>query len=184
MIKSFASYSFEPESGAYHVRHRVYQPDVAWLQRDPLKYLDGPNFYWYANGNPASPVDPAGTATCGECIGECLARCLAGPSACPTICRTRCIWPCLWAPWEPKCSPGSRRSHFFTALCTFPDTLECRCLTFPLVRECYGTCTYYVVQTCRWRPWDGYDYRDPSYSEMWFDGGVNCVTPCIRNTFN
>jgi len=42
----FCGYRFDPESGLYHVRRRVYHPTLGrWLQRDPLGYVDGMGLY-------------------------------------------------------------------------------------------------------------------------------------------
>ena len=57
----FCGYRFDPESGLYHVRRRVYHPTLGrWLQRDPLGYVDGMGLYEYVGGRPAFAPDPSG----------------------------------------------------------------------------------------------------------------------------
>ena len=60
----FCGYRFDPESGLYHVRHRVYHPTLGrWLQRDPLGYVDGMGLYEYCQGGPGSATDPSGLSS-------------------------------------------------------------------------------------------------------------------------
>ena len=57
----FCGYRFDPESGLYHVRHRMYHPTLGrWLGRDPLGYVDGTSLYEYCGDSPASVTDPLG----------------------------------------------------------------------------------------------------------------------------
>lgn len=57
----FAGYYRDDETGLYHVRHRMYHPQLGrWLQRDPAGYVDGLNLYEYVGGNPIGAVDPSG----------------------------------------------------------------------------------------------------------------------------
>src|SRR5262245_48567496 len=42
----FAGYRYNSESGMYQVRNREYHPTLGrWVQRDPLRYVDGSNLY-------------------------------------------------------------------------------------------------------------------------------------------
>jgi len=60
----FAGYRFDPESGLYHVRFRMYHPTLGrWLQRDPLGYIDGLNLYQGMLSNPLYGSDPTGLDT-------------------------------------------------------------------------------------------------------------------------
>jgi len=57
----FAGYSYDNETGLYHVRHRMYSPTLArWLQRDPAGYVAGMNVYTYGGNSPTSVHDPFG----------------------------------------------------------------------------------------------------------------------------
>ena len=54
----FCGYRFDPESGLYHVRHRMYHPTLGrWLQRDPLGYVDGMSLYEYVRSAPGLTTD-------------------------------------------------------------------------------------------------------------------------------
>ena len=57
----FAGYLFDGDAEGYIVRHRVYMPQLGWLQRDPLGYADGASLYGYCVGWPSNRMDPAGT---------------------------------------------------------------------------------------------------------------------------
>jgi RHS repeat-associated protein len=58
----FCGYRYDPETGLYHVRNRMYHPMLGrWLQRDPIEYKDGMNLYGYGMGNPVNRLDPQGT---------------------------------------------------------------------------------------------------------------------------
>ncbi len=57
----FCGYRHDPETGLYHVRHRMYHPTLGrWLQRDPLGYVDGMSLYEYAVSAPTVALDPLG----------------------------------------------------------------------------------------------------------------------------
>jgi len=57
----YCGYRFDPDTGLYHVRFRVYHPTLGrWLQRDPLGYADGMNLYQYVRSGPAHRLDPLG----------------------------------------------------------------------------------------------------------------------------
>jgi RHS repeat-associated protein len=48
-------------AGLYHVRHRVYDPELGrWTRRDPIGYVDGVGLYEYARGIPNARVDSSG----------------------------------------------------------------------------------------------------------------------------
>jgi RHS repeat-associated protein len=50
-------------------RNRTYDPKHGrWLQRDPEEYIDGMNFYLYANANPVLLTDPLGLMSRDEFI--------------------------------------------------------------------------------------------------------------------
>ena len=57
----YAGYRYEQATGLYHIRHRVYQPELGcWVQRDPLEYEVGLNLYCYVRNMPPSRLDPTG----------------------------------------------------------------------------------------------------------------------------
>ncbi len=57
----YAGYRFDPETGLYHVRNRMYHPTLGrWLQRDPIGYVDGMNLYEYVRSSPVDHADPQG----------------------------------------------------------------------------------------------------------------------------
>jgi len=54
-------YVFNPETKAYKVRFRDYEPVLGrWWQRDPAGYVDGGSLYEYCNGAPVGQLDPSG----------------------------------------------------------------------------------------------------------------------------
>ena len=57
----YAGYQFDPATEQYHVRHRVYSPEMGrWTRRDPLGYLDGMGLLQYCSARPLTEVDPTG----------------------------------------------------------------------------------------------------------------------------
>ena len=57
----FAGYYRDSETGLYHVRNRMYHPNLGlWLQRDPLGYVDGMSLYEYCASRPIVSRDPYG----------------------------------------------------------------------------------------------------------------------------
>ena len=57
----YAGYRWDPETGLYHVRNRMYAPHLGrWMQRDPAGYAAGEDMYLYGGGNPLMFVDPRG----------------------------------------------------------------------------------------------------------------------------
>jgi len=57
----YCGYRYDPETGLYHVRNRIYDPLTGrWLQRDPAGYVDGSHLYQYGASRPAGAVDPWG----------------------------------------------------------------------------------------------------------------------------
>jgi len=61
----FAGYRYDPETGLYHVRYRMYHPTLGrWLQRDPVGYADGMGLYEYVGGTPATALDANGLERC------------------------------------------------------------------------------------------------------------------------
>ena len=55
----YCGYLFDTETGLYHVRRRMYHPTLGrWLQRDPLRYVDGMSLYEYVMSLPTEEADP------------------------------------------------------------------------------------------------------------------------------
>jgi RHS repeat-associated protein len=53
-------------AGLYHVRHRVYDPELGrWTRRDPLGYVDGENLFQYVRAMAMIGTDPDGRLTWG-----------------------------------------------------------------------------------------------------------------------
>ena len=60
----YCGYRYDPETGLYHVRNRMYQPLLGrWMQRDPAQYSDSMNIYQNTHGNPFIGTDPFGLWT-------------------------------------------------------------------------------------------------------------------------
>ena len=54
----YAGYRYEQATAVYHIRHRVYQPDLgSWTQRDPIGPLGGINVYRYISSAPLIQTD-------------------------------------------------------------------------------------------------------------------------------
>ncbi len=59
----YAGYQFDPATEQYHVRHRVYSPEMGrWTRRDPIGYVDGMGLYEYVAGRPVTHSDVHGLA--------------------------------------------------------------------------------------------------------------------------
>jgi RHS repeat-associated protein len=57
----YAGYQWDQVARAYHVRYRVYLPEIGrWTRRDPLGYVDGGNLFAYVRGRPSKYLDPLG----------------------------------------------------------------------------------------------------------------------------
>jgi RHS repeat-associated protein len=57
----YAGYHWDSAGSLYHVRYRVYRPDLGrWMQRDPIAYIDGMNLYQYASSKANILVDSLG----------------------------------------------------------------------------------------------------------------------------
>jgi RHS repeat-associated protein len=62
--KGYAGYEHDRAINAYHVRHRVYMPEIGrWSRRDPLGYVDGMGLYEYVKSQSIQFVDPFGQQT-------------------------------------------------------------------------------------------------------------------------
>jgi RHS repeat-associated protein len=57
----YAGYQWDQVARAYHVRYRVYLPEIGrWTRRDPLGYVGGVNLLSYVRSQPVGRVDPSG----------------------------------------------------------------------------------------------------------------------------
>jgi RHS repeat-associated protein len=60
----YSGYRWDPESGAYDVRHRVYWWHLGrWGHWDRIVYGDGMNLYAFVSASPGNKVDPFGLET-------------------------------------------------------------------------------------------------------------------------
>jgi len=74
----YCGYRFDPETGLYHVRHRMYHPTLGrWMQRDPSGYRDGLSLYEYVGSQAPSIPDPSGLAGGGRWQKACCVKRLA-----------------------------------------------------------------------------------------------------------
>jgi len=75
--KGYAGYEYDHSVVAYHVRHRVYVPEIGrWTKRDPLGYVDGMSVYEYVGAMIVRAVDRSGTLKyCLDCIGMPICGC-------------------------------------------------------------------------------------------------------------
>jgi RHS repeat-associated protein len=58
----YASYRYDQATRLYHIRHRVYQPELGcWVQRDPIGYRRKDfSLYRYVGNSPLTQTDPTG----------------------------------------------------------------------------------------------------------------------------
>jgi|GEM_PF-4610643 len=57
----YAGYQWDDTINAYHVRHRVYMPEIGrWTRRDPIGYLVGNATFQYVEATPLVSNDPLG----------------------------------------------------------------------------------------------------------------------------
>jgi RHS repeat-associated protein len=57
----YAGYQWDQTAGAYHVRYRVYLPEIGrWTRRDPIGYRSHPNLYANVFCAPFAYTDPTG----------------------------------------------------------------------------------------------------------------------------
>jgi RHS repeat-associated protein len=78
-------------AGLYHVRHRVYDPELGrWTRRDPLGYVDGLNPNEYVGGRVVVGVDPTGKVSF-LCLG-CIACLVASGGTCGGMCCCGQYW--------------------------------------------------------------------------------------------
>ena len=70
----YAAYQWDPTIAAFHVRYRVYKPEIGrWTRRDPLGYFDSTDLFEYAQSRPYSVVDTLGLAGSSG-LGGCAAK--------------------------------------------------------------------------------------------------------------
>jgi len=83
--KGYAGYEHDESLTMYHVRHRVYRPDLGrWMTRDPLGYVDGMGLYEYVRGMAVRGRDPSGLARAVPCVpGQCVV--FKDPGAIPEV---------------------------------------------------------------------------------------------------
>jgi len=88
--KGYAGYEFDGLVERYHVRHRVYVPEMGrWTRRDPIGYVDGMGLYEYVGARAITAKDPSGL--CGSCAGNAIADAyVATPAALSVAPNHRC----------------------------------------------------------------------------------------------
>lgn len=60
----YAAYQWDPVISAFHVRHRVYKPEIGrWMRRDPIGYIDGSSLYQYCKSSSVRLRDTTGLYT-------------------------------------------------------------------------------------------------------------------------
>ena len=65
--KGYAGYEWDETISVYHVRHRVYLPEIGrWSRRDPLGYVDGMSLYQYVALSPVRYLDQLGLRRCND----------------------------------------------------------------------------------------------------------------------
>jgi RHS repeat-associated protein len=68
----FTSRESNAETDNYYYRARSYNFGIGkFLQRDPLGYDEGPNFYTYTKNNPVNFSDPTGLSAYDDCKASC-----------------------------------------------------------------------------------------------------------------
>lgn len=89
---AYAGYAWDPAIKMYHVRHRVYNPEMGrWLTRDPAGYAEDASLVLYAYSRPLSFADPEGLipVACRHSSSDdcCKTACAANPTAkAATVC--------------------------------------------------------------------------------------------------
>jgi RHS repeat-associated protein len=73
--KGYAGYEYDHSVVAYHVRHRVYVPEIGrWTKRDPLGYVDGMGLQGYVRQRVVLTADPSGLRPPGMTIDNGCSR--------------------------------------------------------------------------------------------------------------
>jgi len=89
--KGYAGYEFDGLVERYHVRHRVYVPEIGrWTRRDPIGYVDGVGLYQYVQARPVGSVDPTGLAPC-DTLREAWLQKLAAVAITWTAMTVACV---------------------------------------------------------------------------------------------
>ena len=92
----YCGYRYDPETGLYHVRRRVYDPLTGrWLQRDPVASA---NLYEGAAGNPLAYTDPLGlwARVHGSDTVYCAQRSDTLRGLAREVSGSEEDWPCIW----------------------------------------------------------------------------------------
>jgi RHS repeat-associated protein len=84
----FTARRYDPESGNYYYRARVYSPPLGrFLSQDPLGFDAGDyNLYRYVSNNPVNDVDPTGLQSGGDAM--VIEWCQSNPIQCMLIAET------------------------------------------------------------------------------------------------
>lgn len=151
--KGYAGYEYDPAIVSYHVRHRVYVPEIGrWTKRDPLGYVDGMSVYEYAKSQPVNLTDNSGLATCGgnrpgacpiwNCTEAVIVVCGSGPSCgCVTVEHGSCA-PDNGCDWDFYYNPETEEWWKVNPPCISPTATP------------YDPCRGCIFGCRRWEPRD------------------------------
>jgi RHS repeat-associated protein len=103
----FAGGPYDADTGLSRFGYRDYNPDIGrWLDKDPLRFQTGVNFYVYAANDPVNFIDISGLAPASPSGGQiascilCRAVALTIGAACKTLKNPICLVgtvPCSYA---------------------------------------------------------------------------------------
>jgi RHS repeat-associated protein len=88
----YAGYRYEQATALFHIRHRVYQPELGcWVQRDPLSYSAGEaSLLLYLGDNPSGRTDPFGMRAWCQGASVDVGGFLMHPSGAVKVCWDDC----------------------------------------------------------------------------------------------